>query len=69
MVIVHIMHTYLIIFYIQLIHPNTIYGILYIYIYLENQKHKMFWTSWEKTVMIMFFGKILFLPVVTKKNG
>ena len=37
MVIVHIMHTYLIIFYIQLIHPNTIYGILYIYIYIPRK--------------------------------
>ena len=42
---------------------------LYIYIYLESQKHKMFWTLWEKAVMIIFFGKILFLPVVTKKHG
>jgi len=39
-----------------------------VYMYLESQKHKMFWSLWEKAVMNIFFGKILFLPVMTKKN-
>ena len=42
---------------------------MYIYSYLESQKHKIFWSLWEKAVMNFLFGKILFLPVMTKKIG
>ena len=35
--------------------------------HLESQKHRIFWSFWENAVMISFFGKILFLPVMTKK--
>jgi hypothetical protein len=32
--------------------------------YLESQKHTMFWSLWEKAVMISFF-----LVEMTKMNG
>ena len=38
---------------------------IYIYTYLESQKHKQFWSLLEKTVMIIFVW--YFFPVMTPK--